>query len=57
MDILQIIRNPGLNKAHGHDMIIIYLLKRFGEIIFKTWYQVKLGLVNINFNGFKVFDV
>ena len=44
-DILQIIRNPDLNKAHGHDMISIRVLNVCGglicqsqEIIFKTWY-------------------
>ena len=40
--IIQIIRNPDLNKAHGHDMISICMLKLCGdsicqplEIIFK----------------------
>ena len=42
-DILQIIRNPDSNKAHGHDMISKRMLKVCGdlirqslEIIFKT---------------------
>ena len=30
MDILQIIRNPDLNKAHGYDMISICMLKLCG---------------------------
>ena len=47
-DILQIIRNPDSNKAHGHDMISIRVLKfrcdsfcQSQEIIFKTWYLVQ----------------
>ena len=42
-DILQIIRNLDSNKAHGHDMISIHMLKLCGdsickplELIFKT---------------------
>ena len=43
-DILQIINNQDSNKAHGHDMISILMLKLCGEaicrplnIIFKTY--------------------
>ena len=44
-DILQMIRNPDSNKALGHDMVSIRVLKfccdlvcQSQEIIFKTWY-------------------
>ena len=43
--IFQIIRNSDLNKAHGHDMISIRILKSFGdsicclELIFKTFFN------------------
>ena len=34
-DILRIIRKLGSNKAHGHDMISIRLLKRCGDSVLK----------------------
>ena len=43
--IFQIIRNSDPNKAHGHDMISIRILKSFGdsicclELIFKTFFN------------------
>ena len=43
-DNLQIIRTPDSNKTHGHDMISIRIR------------NVTLGSVNINFNGFQIFD-
>ena len=34
-DILRIIRKLRSNKAHGHDMISIHLLKRYGDSVLK----------------------
>ena len=55
-DILQIIRNLDLNKAHGHDMISIRTLKLCSdsickplEVIFKTCYE----MVDFHWNGKK----
>ena len=33
MNILQVMRNPGSNKAHGHDMISIRMLQLCGDSI------------------------
>ena len=35
-DILRIIRKLGSNKAHGHDMISICMLKRCGDSVLKS---------------------
>ena len=69
-NILQVIRNPDLNKVHGHDIISIRMLKVCGETSYveTLWaiysilkHDIKfsnmiLGSVIINFNRFQIFD-